>query len=299
MMVIGYIIRNKNLADDHSLDVMNRLIFRVFMPILLFRNIITLELAEALNINNLKLLLLATIATIAIAVFSAILLRQFVKEKSKCSVIIQGIFRSNLLLFGVTISASIYGEGNIGVVSLLSAFLVPLYNVMAVSLFEMYRGEKINLKKILVSIIRNPLILSSALAIVCVLFNISIPEILESPTKSLSQITTPLAFIVLGGTFHFHKLSKNITYLLLTSIGKLVLMPAIIFIIAYCMGFRNEAMAALLGSAAAPTAVSSFTMAKEMGGDGELAGQIVVVTSIFSILTIFLWVFGLKTAGLL
>jgi predicted permease len=295
MMFVGYLLRKLKITDDSSLNVMNKLVFRVFLPLLLFLNIYSLKPEEALNNENAKLLIMTAASIMVIVILSHLILSRAVKDKKKCSVMIQGIFRSNLVLFGIPIAASLYGENRIGIVSLLAAFIVPLFNVLAVTILEIYRGGKVNLKCVLLSILKNPLIVASTFAFLLLILNIHVPYIILSPFSSMSKVATPLAFIVLGGTFQFDRLSVNIEHLIVVVLGKLIFLPAMVFTIALLLGFRNEAIVALLGAIASPTAVSSFTMALEMDADGELAGQIVVITSIVCIITIFLWVLVLKT----
>ncbi len=293
-MAIGYILRRRKIVDTHSLNVMNKLVFRVFLPLLLFLNIYSLELEEALSKENGTLLLLASLSVIIITVIIHFIFPYFIQDKKKCSVMIQGVFRGNLVLFGIPIAASIYGEARTGLVSLLAAFIVPLFNIIAVFVLEYYRGGKVNYKKVLLNIVKNPLIIASAIAFILLLLRIQIPQLLLSPLSSLSKIATPLSFIVLGGTFQFSRISGNLKYLSTVVLGKLIFIPLIVFTIAIALGLRGEALVALLGVTASPTAVSSFTMAVEMDADGELAGQIVIVTSIFSIITIFFLVYLLK-----
>ncbi len=294
-MSIGYILRRRKLVDTHSLDVMNKLVFRVFLPLLLFLNIYTLEPGEAFNKENVSLLLLSAFCIILIVILLHFIIPIFVHETKKSSVLIQGIFRSNLVLFGIPIAASIYGDDRIKIVSLLAAFIVPLFNILAVIVLEYYRGNKVNCLAVLINIMKNPLIIASATAFILLMLRVQIPEMILSPMASLSKVATPLAFIVLGGTFRFSQISINLKYLITIVIGKLILFPLILFTAAIALGFRGEALVALIGVAASPTAVSSFTMAVEMEADGELAGQAVIFTSIISIITIFFLVFLLKS----
>lgn len=295
MMSIGYVLRRLKLTDGQSLNVMNKLVFRLFLPILLFLNIFSLKPEEALNKSNGVLLALTASCVIGTVLLTHIIFPFFVKDKRKCSVMIQGIFRSNLVLFGIPIAASIYGNEHIGIVSLLAAVIVPLYNIMAVIVLEYYRGSRVNLKSLIIGILKNPLIVASALAFLFLILRVRIPDLILNPLESMSKVATPLAFVVLGGTFRFSRLAGNAGYLSVVAAGRLILYPAVVFGLAILLGYRNEALVALVGLAASPAAVSSFNMAMEMDADGELAGQIVVITSIASILTIFLWVLFLKT----
>jgi malate permease and related proteins len=299
MMFVGYELRRFHVVDEPSLNVMNKMTFKVFLPLLLFHNIYSLEAEEVLNKENAKLILLTACCILAAVIVSWFVFSITVKNKRKCSVMIQGVFRSNLVLFGIPVAASIYGENHIGSVSLLAASIVPLFNILAVTVLEVYRGDKIQMKKVLIGIMKNPLIIASVIAVSFILLGIQLPKLIISPVESMAKVATPLAFIVLGGTFHFNRLGENRNYLIVVTLGKLIILPGIVFFLAYLLRFRYEAIVALIGAVASPTAVSSFTMAKEMNADDELAGQIVVLTSVMSILTIFLWVLFLKTIGLI
>lgn len=294
MMSIGYLLRRTQITDEHSLGVMNKLVFRVFLPILLFLNIYSLEPEEAINADNVKLIALVVVCILGTILLTHILFTHLIRDRKKISVMIQGIFRSNLVLFGIPIAASIYGDDHIGIVSLLAAVIVPLYNALAVILLEYYRGGKVKMRKLIVSILKNPLIIASFIAFVLLMLHIELPDLLLNPISSMSKVATPLAFTVLGGTFYFKRLSGNLRYLVVVTLGRLVLLPVLMLGSAILLGFRNEALVALIGLAASPTAVSSFTMAMEMDADGELAGQIVIITSVACILTIFVWVLLLR-----
>ncbi len=65
------------------------------------------------------------------------------------------------------------------------------------------------------------------------------------------------------------------------------------------LGFRDVELLGLMLIFASPTAISSFTMAQKMDADSDLAAQIVVFTSAFCILTVFLWIFLLKQFSLI
>ena len=108
-----------------------------------------------------------------------------------------------------------------------------------------------------------------------------------------------MAFITLGASFSLKSAKENRRDLILVTAVKLAVYPLIYMLLPIHWGWTGHIMGAMLLTSASPTAISSYPMARSMGCDGDLAGEIVVVTSIFSILSIFLWVFGLKQAGLL
>lgn len=293
-IMFGYLIRKINLVDDYTLRRMNNLIFKTFLPMLLFFNIYNTKIEGTLNI---KLMIFATSAILISCIGASIIIPFVEKENKKRGVLVQAIFRSNFVLFGLPVVLSLFGDGSVGVTSILIAVIVPMFNFLAVIVLEIFRGGKINFKKIIKGIITNPLIIASILGILMLILKIKIPLILEKTISDMSKIATPLALTVLGGSFKIEKINKNLKQLVIGIIGKLIIVPLIFIPIAIYLGFRNIELASVMIMLAAPVAVSSFTMAEQMEADGELAAQLVVFTSMLSIVTIFIYIFTMKQFG--
>ena len=177
--------------------------------------------------------------------------------------------------------------------------IIPLYNVLAVISLEIFNGRRPNILKILLGIVTNPLIIGSVVGVLFLLFHIELPTVLYETVSDISGIATPLAFIILGASFNFGDVGKYARELSLVLGCKLVIFPVLFLGIALLLGFRDAPLAVLLTVFGAPIAVSSFTMAQQMGGDHALAGQLVVFSSIFSIVTMFLFIFLLKEMAFL
>lgn len=296
MIALGYFVKRIRMVDDPSLQVMNNLTFRVFLPVLLFYNIYKTDVGTALN--NTLMAFAAVSVTVSFFVL-LLLIPRIEKANPRRGVLIQGIFRSNFIIFGLPVTESLFGPGAAGTASLLIAVIIPLFNALSVVALELFRGGKMNPKKILKGIVTNPLILASALGVLAMVTGFRFPAVLEEVVADVGGIATPLALIILGASFSFSAVKGHGKQLLLGLGGRLVLIPAIFLPIGIALGFRGPELAVLIALFASPTAVSSFTMAQQMDGDAQLAGQLVVFGSLFSILTIFLWVFSFKQLGLL
>ena len=294
IMMLGVILKRKNMVDDKSLNVMNSLIFRLFMPTLLFFNIYNIGDLSTLSFDNLKLLAYAFSSILIVLFLAWLIYIPKVKDKKKLSVLIQGVYRGNFVLFGLAIADSLYGKESLGTVSLLTAIVIPTFNVIAVILLEYYSGNEVNKIKLIKQVFKNPLIIATLLGIVFILLRINIPKPIYKTLSDISKISTPLAFIVLGAELQFGNMLKNIKYLISVNLLRLIVNPLITIGIGKLIGFQGIELVALLSMSACPTAVASYTMAKEMKADGDLAGEIVATTSMFSILTIFCWVLILK-----
>ena len=296
LMAIGYIIKRTGMMNETSVKQVNSIIFKIFLPLLVFLNIYNTELAESFNS---KLLLYAVAGVLIQFVLSLCLVILVEKENSRRGVMLQGMFRSNFVLFGIPISTALFGDQAAGLAAILIAVIIPLYNVLAVISLEIFNGRRPNILKILLGIVTNPLIIGSVVGVLFLLFHIELPTVLYETVSDISGIATPLAFIILGASFNFGDVGKYARELSLVLGCKLVIFPVLFLGIALLLGFRDAPLAVLLTVFGAPIAVSSFTMAQQMGGDHALAGQLVVFSSIFSIVTMFLFIFLLKEMAFL
>ena len=296
IMALGYFLKYIEILDDNSVKVMNNATFKVFLPTLLFYNIYTTDLG---SVFNPKLMIFATISIIVLFLALFLFIPIIEKDNRKRGVMIQGIFRSNFVLFGIPVATSLIGEGKVGTTALLIGIIVPLFNFLAVVCLETFRGGSINVKKIIYRIVTNPLIIGACLGLLLLILNIKLPTFIVNTIKDISKIATPLSLTLLGASFSFSNVKKYLKETIIVVLGKLVFAPLIFILIAYYCGFRGVALLSLMIMFASPTAISSFQMAIQMDGDSDLANQIVVFTSAFSIVTVFGWIFILKQLALI
>lgn len=302
MIATGYFLRRTKLMDGHTAAQLNNIAFRFFLPTLLFYNIYSAKLDAALNLPLIGYAVGGVIATFLVLLLVVPL---FEKQPAKRGVLMQGVFRSNFVLFGLPVVSALFDDT--GTTALLIAIVVPVFNVLAVISLELFRGDKpaqgahktFPYKKILMGIVTNPLIIGSAAGILTLVLGIRLPTGIESAASSLAQVATPLALIVLGTNFPFPQARGNRKQLLFGLLGKLVVYPLLLLPPAILLGFRGVELASLLALYASPAAVSSYTMAVQMDADGDLAGMLVVFGTAASAFTIFLWVFVFKSLGLI
>lgn len=299
MMSVGYLIRKLNMVDDHSLTIMNKLVFRVFMAILLFVNVSKMDIGALVDIQNLTLILLLYGVITSMVLFYFLIYRKTVSDINKVPVMIQGSYRANLILFGIPMATALYGENGAGIISIAIAGAIPLFNVLAILILEGYANKNASKKKLVMSILKNPLIISCFLGIMFVVLGIKIPNLLLKPLVSMGGVATPLAFIILGATLKFSSLIKNLKFIFVASFMKLIILPLVAITLGIKFGFVNEHLLAILGATGSPIAIASFIMVKEIGGDENLAAELIVSSSVLSIFTLFVWIFSLKTLGFL
>ena len=286
-MSLGYFLKSLNMFDNNTLDTMNNITFKSFLPMLLFYSIYKTDLQ---GVFNLKLMIFS--ATCVLILYLIVPLIE--KDNKKRGALLQGLFRSNFVIFGIPITESLFGSEKVGVAALLIAVIVTLFNILSVIALETFRGGKPNFRKISIGIIKNPLIIASCLGILTLLLKIKIPTAIEKTISDVSKIATPLSLILLGASFKFDNIKKYLKQTTIAVVGKTILTPCIILPICIMFGYRGVELTTLMIIFAAPTAISSFTMAQQMDSDSDLAGQIVVFTSAFYVVTVFMLIFILK-----
>jgi len=309
-MVIGRVVKLKGLVGEKTLSELNSLIFRVLLFTLIFLNSYTVDIKSIVSSENIKILILALSSLTLIFIGAIIIVRFFVTDKQRHAVIVQAVYRSNLALFGLPIILSLYGEGRQSSTAILIAVVVPLYNISAVFLLGnaakkgfINRGKSFDknesarnrrseiIIKTILKAFKNPLVVGSLLGLlvnaICTFFEISIPALIKTPMDAIGKCATPLAFMVLGGSLEFSKMKKNLKVILSVTVIRLVIIPAIVMGAAIALGLRNEGLVAFIGVFASPVAVSSYTMAKDLEVAPELAGELVAVTTIASLFSMF------------
>ena len=295
LMLVGYVLKSLKFADKKTFDAINKFVFRVFLPVLLFYNIYKTESSQ---IFDPKLIFFTIGAVLVTFVAGYFIVKLITKDNARRGVILQGFFRSNFAILGVPLADYICGEHTTGLTSLMVAVVVPTFNVLAVICLERFRDGNVNFKKLIKGIITNPLIIGCAIGLVFFVSGIKLPAILEKSVSDISKVATPLSIIVLGASFTFSSLKGYVRDVLIINSARLIIVPLIMLTAAVLIGFRGEALVCLLVAFGSPVAVSSFAMAQQMGGDEKLAAQAVVTTSAFCLVTLFVWIFALNSLGL-
>ena len=293
----GYIVRMKKIVSESFLQQLNQMVFRLFYPCMTFYNIYK---ADAESLPRPVLLIFVGASILILEAILILVVPRFVLENPKRGVVIQGIFRSNFVLFGLPLTISVFGDSAASVAAMVVTVVVTIYNTTSVVILEMFNTNgKINVKNIAFNVIKNPLLQGAVIGLVFFLLGIRVPESIVTPIAAFSDATSPLALFVLGGTLHFNEISHNLKYLVPTLSFKLLILPAVMMAIGYAFGLRELELFLLVAVYGTPVAAASYPMAQNMGGDGELAGQLVVISTVVSVVTLFFWIFLLRFVGLI
>ena len=297
MMLLGMLFRKLGWMDEVFAAKMNKFVFLVPLPVLLFEQLATVDFSEVWDI---KFILFCFVVT-AISITISTLISLLWKDRSVKGEFIQATYRSSAALLGIAFIQNIYGTA--GMTPLMIIGSVPLYNIMAVVVLSVFKPgnnsfDKALVKKTLKGIATNPIIIGIVAGFVWSALKLSMPSILHKTVSSIGATATPMGLMSMGATFEMKKATSKMKPTLVAVFMKLVGFCAIFLPMAALLGFRNEEMIAILVMLGSATTVSCFVMARNMGHEGTLSSGVIMMTTLLSAFTLTMWLDVLRSFGL-
>ena len=296
IMTVGFLARRTKLVGEQGARDMDSCVYYIFLPLMLLFSFLDTGYGHAFDGKTMAFAFLATVAGF---LFMFWLAPRLCPQRNARGVLVQATIRSNYAFFGIPLVLSIYPNADTGIAAMMIIVVVPVFNLCATIALMLYGDEKMNLGKLLRGIVLNPLIIAMAIGMGMWALRLSLPPLLETPLRMMNRVASPLALFTLGASLDFGKARANRRLLTIGVVGKLIIAPAIFLPIAIALGIRGVPLATLVAVFASPTAVSSYPMARKMGGDAELAAAQIALSTAGSVVTVFLIVLLLKTVGCL
>ena len=297
MMLLGMLFRKLGWMDEVFAAKMNKFVFLVPLPVLLFEQLATVDFSEVWDI---KFILFCFVVT-AISITISTLISLLWKYRSIKGEFIQATYRSSAALLGIAFIQNIYGTA--GMAPLMIIGSVPLYNIMAVVVLSVFKPgnnsfDKALVKKTLKGIATNPIIIGIVAGFVWSALKLPMPSILHKTVSSIGATATPMGLMSMGATFEMKKATSKMKPTLVAVFMKLVGFCVVFLPMAALLGFRNEEMIAILVMLGSATTVSCFVMARNMGHEGTLSSGVIMMTTLLSAFTLTMWLDVLRSFGL-
>lgn len=291
------LFRKLGWMDEVFAAKMNKFVFLVPLPVLLFEQLATVDFSEVWDI---KFILFCFVVT-AISITISTLISLLWKDRSIKGEFIQATYRSSAALLGIAFIQNIYGT--VGMAPLMIIGSVPLYNIMVVVVLSVFKPgnnsfDKALVKKTLKGIATNPIIIGIVAGFVWSALKLPMPSILHKTVSSIGATATPMGLMSMGATFEMKKATSKMKPTLVAVFMKLVGFCAIFLPMAALLGFRNEEMIAILVMLGSATTVSCFVMARNMGHEGTLSSGVIMMTTLLSAFTLTMWLDVLRSFGL-
>jgi malonate transporter and related proteins len=295
--VLGIALKRLQIISDEFIKSASRLVFNLGLPVLLFNSCLHADFSQ---VTDLRVLLAGGTMTFAVFFLSHLTAHWHIQDKRDRGVFVQGAFRGNLVILGLALCANAYGAEGVAIASLPVAMTVVIYNALSVYSLNAslaVSGEN-SWQKIGKDILKNPLIVAIALGLAANVLHLQLPKIIQDSGNYLGQMVLPLALICIGGALDLKQLHSGRDGALAATIWKLIVSPVIACGIAIALDVRGQNLAVLFLLAASPTATVSFVMVQAMNGNAKLAANIIVQTTVFSLVTMTMGLWLLQVAGL-
>ena len=303
MVILGWILKNKNFLPESFFNSADKFVFRVALPCNLFISILAGN-PEKLK-KALPLILFCIIGITVVFLVAWCFAPIFIKDDKKRGAFIQGVYRGNFAILGLPIAENVFGEIGSSTVAVVMPAAVMIVNVYAVVILSVYAPNDIKkpplqtARDIFVSILKNPLIIACFAGLICMIIGVELPAFANKTVTKLSDTVFALALMSLGAGFSFEALRGRVKTSIVGAIVKTIVAPLAAVSVAVLLGFRGVELGVILIFFGAPTAVSSYIMAKNMKSDYEMASQILLISTLLCMFTLFVGIFVLKTYQLI
>lgn len=297
VLILGIALKRLAIINDEFIKISSRLVFNIGLPVMLFNSCANADFSQ---IADARLLIAGGVMTFAVFFLSHFTAHWHIRDARDRGVFVQAAFRGNLVILGLALCANAYGPTGVAIASLPVAMTVVIYNALSVYTLNtsLATNSENSWQNIALDIAKNPLIIGIALGLIANALQFHLPKILQASGNYLGQMVLPLALICIGGALDLRQLHASKDGALAASVWKLIASPIIACGIAIALGVRGQSLAVLFLLAASPTATVSFAMVQAMNGNAKLAANIIVQTTVFSLVTMTAGLWLLQVSGL-
>ena len=296
ILALGAVLNHLRVINDNFIDVASKLVFNITLPALLFISIVKTDLTQS---TDFSLPLFAISCVFILFLVFELLSAKLVTNKADRGVIVQGAFRSNMGIIGLAYCLNAYGESVFSMASIYLGCVTVVFNILSVITLNRSFNRQANISNTLKGIIKNPLIISIVSASIISSLGINLPASLLQTGSYFAQMTLPLALICAGATLSFSALKNDLNLSIMAGIGKLVVKPLVMTVAGLMWGFRGMELGVIFLMSSAPSASAGYIMVRAMAGNAKLAANIIVLTTIFSLISTSLGITLLRSYGLI
>jgi len=296
LLGLGVLLMRTGMLTDAFVAVGSRLVFTIALPTLMFLAIARTRIEDSANP---ALIAFGLGMTLAVYLFMEWVARVFVQPVRDRGVVVQGAFRSNMGIIGLAYCVNAYGEAGLAAASLYMGMVTILFNVLAVVTLSRSLHKSQGAGRMLKGIVTNPLIIGIVLALPVSWLQVPLPKVMMQAGKYVGDLSLPLALLCTGASLDFKSLRAEMGNTLISTLGKLVLVPLLFTLGAAALGFRGIELGIVLLMASAPTAAASYVMVRAMGGNATLAANTIALTTLGSLLCTSVGVMVLRGLGMM
>lgn len=280
LLVLGKLLYRFGHISDAFVAGGSKLVFNYALPALLFMSISQADFQSAADE---QMIALGLSVTAIFFIFSLLSTHMLFTERQDRGVIVQGCFRANLGVIGLAYAAKTFNTEDFAQAAVYMGALILLYNVLSVWVLNHYLPRKLKPGQTLLEMVKNPIIVAILLALMVSYWQLPMPEIATLSLDYFAQLTLPLALLCTGASIRFGQMKGHSLALIFATICKCLLYPLASVALGVTFNFTHTQLLTVMFMSIAPTAAVSFIMVKNMGGNADLAANIVAITTVVSV----------------
>lgn len=292
MLLLGIYLKKIRMINDHFSNQGSKLVFNITLPALLFLSIIKNPTDYA---SQLTVVAIGVLGTLVLFLLAELFAARYVNDKKERGTFVQGVFRANTGIIGLSLCANAYGSAGLAIASVYTAMITLLFNVLAViTLSRSLADGKADLRYIFKQLLKNPLIIAIVAALLFSKLGFTLPDTLISTGDYLANMTLPLALLCAGASLNLKNMDGSSTIAIWSSIGRVLVAPLTMVLIARTFGLQGIDLGVIFLMSATPAAAASYAMVHSMGGNAKTAANIIGITTFAAMLGSSLGIIILK-----
>lgn len=283
LIALGAVLKRARFPGDAFWPPLERMVYFVLFPPLLFQTIVTAKLdeGEALRLGAAFVIAIITMAAILLTLRRAVPI-----SGAGFSSVFQAAIRWNSYVC-LGIVASLIGPRGVALAAVAFAVVVPLVNVLSVFVITRYAGDTPAAgREVAKALLGNPLIIACFGGLAVIGLGIPIPDFIIRMLKMMGDSTIALGLMAVGAALDFSNLRASTAALSVSAGLKLIAMPVLMVLACLALNVTGDARIVAITCAAVPPASSAYILARQLGGDATLMATLITVLTLLSVVTV-------------
>ena len=284
LIILGNLLRRIGVPELSFWHVSDKLIYWVLIPALLFHHVSQITLSSTM-LTNYAVVILSGL--FVVTTLSFIAGKVFGYTPQIWTSVMQGAARHNAFI-ALAIAGSLFGDEGLALGAIFMVILIPIINIVIVSAMAstLNQDSRTGIFDVLFELIKNPFILAIAAGLIISFVDADRISIIHETTGLLGSAALPIMLLSIGANIKIREISSAIIPIIIATVLKLLVFPIVVFFVAKSVNLSLFETTVAVIFAAVPTAASSYSLAKQFGGETQLMTSIITIQVVLSFITI-------------
>jgi predicted permease len=292
VILLGYVLRKTGFLSAAAVGEFNKFIYYIALPVTIIIEMFNVQVKDATRLD-----LLIGYPLIVILTASVALLLTAKIGPARRGAFAQISYRGNLAYFGLPIVSMAIGPASLGYVAVIIGVGLIINTTLSIVLLTLnsQSARPVSFRGHILSIIRNPLIISVAVGLAASLGGLKLPPVMTQTLGLIGQTSLPVVLIVVGFSLSFNGMRRGLGLNLLGALLKLIIMPLIaVAVVTGIFGERGMARDVVVLMSAMPSAAIAQSFARQFGADEALTAASISLNNVLCMITVPIWILLLQ-----